>query len=135
MSKKCVLRLTKIVIRAMNRFKLKNEKVFGYALLILGIILLLFSICEMINVYYGNSPPPKLFDLQDVSLPVGQSGTGVSLIQGSQISQIANLFFWFILMVFILFAGGKIASLGATMIKDIQVEIKESTSVPKEASC
>jgi hypothetical protein len=134
MCNKDVLRLNKTVTRAMNRFKFKNEKVFGYALLVLGIILLLFSICEMINVYYGNSPPPKLFNLQDISLPVGQSGTGVSLIQGSQVSQIANLFFWFILMGFILFAGGKIASLGATMIKDIQVEIKESTSVPQEAS-
>ena len=112
---------------------LKSEKIIGYALLILGIILLLFSIYEMINVYYGNAPPPKLFELQDISLPLGQNGTGVSLIQGAQLSQIANLFFWFILMGFVLFAGGKIASLGVTMVKDIQVQIKEPMSVPQEA--
>ncbi len=116
--------------------KLKNEKVIGYALLVLGIILLLFSIVEMINVYYGNSPPPKLFELQDISLPVGQNASGISLIQGAQVSQLANLFFWFILMGFVLFAGGKIASLGVTMIKDIQVQVKETMSVPQEAkSC
>ena len=112
--------------------KLKNEKVIGYALLLLGIILLLFSIFEMVNVYFGNSPPPKLFELQDISLPVGQNASGVSLIQGTQVSQLANLFFWFILMGFLLFAGGKIASLGVTMIKDIQIQIKESMSVPQE---
>ena len=112
---------------------LKSEKIIGYALLILGIILLLFSIFEMINVYVGNAPPPKLFELQDISLSLGQNGTGVSLIQGAQVSQIANLFFWFILMGFVLFAGGKIASLGVTMVKDIQVQIKEPMSVPQEA--
>jgi hypothetical protein len=112
---------------------LKNEKIIGYALLILGMILLIFSIYEMINVYYGNASAPKLFELQDISLPLGQNGTDVSLIQGAQISQLANLFFWFILMGFILFAGGKIASLGVNMIKDIQVQIKESMSVPPES--
>jgi hypothetical protein len=110
----------------MMKVLIKNEKIIGYALLTLGIILLVFSIVEMINIYYGNSPPPSLFSLQDISLSMGQNGGGVSLIQGAQASQIANLFFWSVLMAFLLFAGGKIASLGVTMIKDIQVQIKEA---------
>jgi len=107
----------------------KNEKIIGYALLILGVILLLFSIVEMITVYYGYAPPPKLFNLQDISLP-GDNGSNISLIQGAQASQLPNLFFWFLLMGFVLLAGGKIASLGVSMIKDIKVEISEPMSTP-----
>ena len=110
----------------------KSEKIIGYALLTLGVILLLFSIFEMVNVYYGNAPPPKLFNLQDLSLPLGQNGTSISLMQGAQLSQLPNLFFWFILMGFVLLAGGKIASLGVSMVKDIKVEIREPMSPPNE---
>ncbi len=110
----------------------KTEKIIGYALLILGLILLLFSIFEMVNVYYGYAPPPKLFNFGDISLPLGDNGATVSLLQGAQASQLPNLFFWFILMGFVLLAGGKIASLGVSMIKDIKVEIREPISAPPE---
>jgi hypothetical protein len=110
----------------------KNEKIIGYILLTLGVILLLFSIFEMVSVYYGYAPPPKLFNLQDISLPLGDTGSQVSLIQGAQASQLPNLFFWFILMGFVLLAGGKIASLGVSMIKDIKVEVREPMSAPAE---
>ena len=111
---------------------IKTEKIIGYALLILGVILLLFAIFEMVNVYTGNAAPPKLFNISDISLPTDQSGTGITVIQGAQISNLPNLFFWFILMFFVLFAGGKIASLGVSMIKDIKVEIKEAMSASPE---
>ena len=110
----------------------KSEKIIGYALLTLGVILLLFSIFEMINVYTGNASPPNLFNLSDISLPTGQDGTNVTLIQGAQLSQLPNLFFWFILMGFVMFAGGKIASLGVSMIKDIKVEVKDLLLAPAE---
>lgn len=109
----------------------KSEKIIGYALLILGVILLLFSIFEMFNVFYGNAAPPKLFELQDVSLSLGGVGSA-SLISGEQLSQLPNLLCWFILMGFLLLAGGKIASLGVNMVKDIQVEIREPMSTPQE---
>lgn len=100
--------------------------------MVLGLILLLFSIFEMMNVYFGNAPPPKLFEFQDITLSSGQNGIGASIVSGAQLSQVANLFFWFVLMGFILFAGGKIASLGVNMIKDIQVQVRERVSVPQE---
>ena len=111
----------------------KNEKIIGYILLTLGVILLLFSIFEMVNVYYGYAPPPKLFDVGDISLPLGETGATVSLINGAQASKLPNLFFWFLLMGFVLLAGGKIASLGVSMLKDIRVEIREPMSAPAES--
>jgi hypothetical protein len=111
---------------------LKTEKIIGYSLLTLGVILLIFSIFEMVTVYTGGASPPNLVSLQDLSLPLGQDGSNIPLIQGAQLSQLPNLFFWFILMFFVLFAGGKIASLGVSMIKDIKVEVKEALNPPKE---
>lgn len=114
-----------------EKSKFKTEKIIGYILLTLGIILLLFSIVEMFSVYGGTSSPPKLVNLSDISLP-GQDGTNTTLIQGSQLSQLPNLFFWFVLMFFVLFAGGKIASLGVSMLKDIKVEVKQPLLTPNE---
>jgi hypothetical protein len=114
-----------------EKSKPKNEKLIGCILLTLGIALLLFSIVEMLNVYSGNSSPPKLINLSDITWP-GQNGTSTTLIQGNQLSQIPNLFFWFLLMFFVMFAAGKIASIGVNMIKDIKVEVKEPLLTPKE---
>lgn len=108
----------------------RNEKTVGYVLLAIGVVFLIFSIVEMLMVYSGNSPPPNLISLGDVTMP-GQDGSNVTLIQGNQLSQLPNLFFWFILMFFVLFAGGKIASLGVNMVKDIKVEVKEPLFPPK----
>ena len=112
----------------------KIDKIIGYTLLILGIILLLFSIYEMVTVYTGNASPPNLFKISDVSLPTDQTGTNVTVIEGAQISQLPNLFFWFILMGFVMFAGGKISSLGVSLIKDIKVEVQNSLQAPKETN-
>jgi hypothetical protein len=110
---------------------IKIDKIIGYTLLILGVILLLFSIYEMVNVYTGNVSPPNLFNFSDVSLS-GQNGANATAIQGTQLSQLPNLFFWFILMGFVMFAGGKIASLGVSMLKDIKVEVQNSLQTPRE---
>lgn len=114
-----------------EKSKIKNEKLIGYILLTLGVILLLFSIVQMLNVYSGNSPPPKLINLSDITLPV-QQGTSITLIEGAQLSQLPNLLFWFVLMFFVMYTGGKIASLGVNMVKDIKVEVKETLLTPKE---
>ena len=109
-----------------EKSKLKNEKLVGYVLLTLGVALLVFSIVEMLNVYSGNGSPPKLFNFQDFAI------SSTSVIQGSQLSLFLNLFFWLLLMFFVLFAGGKIASIGVNMIKDIKVQVKEPLLTPEE---
>ena len=111
---------------ATEKSKLKNEKFVGYVLLTLGVALLVFSIFEMLYVYSGNGSPPKLFNFQDFTL------SSTSVLQGSQLSLFLNLFFWLLLMFFVLFAGGKIASLGVNMIKDIKVQVKEPLLTPEE---
>jgi uncharacterized membrane protein len=36
----------------------KHEKIIGYSLLLLGVILIIFAIVEMFAVYSGGSSPP-----------------------------------------------------------------------------
>jgi len=75
-------------------------------------------------VFTGGSPPPKLFNFSDVSIP-GAQGQNVILMSGQELSNLADLAFWYILMFFIVWAGGKIASLGVDLLREIRVEIKE----------
>jgi hypothetical protein len=112
----------------------KSEKIVGYALLILGVILILFSTVEMVTVYFGDAPPPKLFDLEDISISINPISTAAATIPGSQLSQLPNLIFWFFLMGFLLLAGGKISSLGVNLIKEIHVEVHDSATTPPPPS-
>jgi hypothetical protein len=107
----------------------RHEKIIGYILLALGVVLIVFAIVQMFAVYGGGSSPPNLVTLSDLSLSSDQAGASVTLLKGEQLSQLPNLFFWFMLMSFLMFAGGKIASLGVTMIKDVKVEISERMSM------
>ena len=109
----------------------RNEKTIGYVLLGIGVMFLIFSIVEMLMVYSGTAPPPNLINLSDITTPA-LDGSNVTLIQGAQLSQLPNLLFWFVLMFFVLFAGGKIASLGVNMVKDIKVEVREPLFPPKQ---
>ena len=76
---------------------------------------------------------PSLVTLSDVSLSTDQAGASITLLKGDQLSQLPNLFFWFVLMSFLMFSGGKISSLGVNLIKDVKVEVRESSSVPSVA--
>lgn len=104
--------------------KLKGEKIVGYVLLAVGVVVIFFSIYQMWVVFTGGSPAPKLFNFSDVSIP-GAQGQNVLLMSGQELNKLADLAFWYILMFFILWAGGKIASLGVDLLREIRVEIKE----------
>jgi len=103
---------------------MKNEKVVGYALLIVGVAMILVSVYLMFSVFTGASSPPVLLHLSDISFPIPGEGETMSVISGQESSKIFALGFWYILMFFIMWAGGKIASLGVSLIKEIKVEVK-----------
>jgi hypothetical protein len=100
--------------------KNQNEKKYGYALLSIGLIMIFLSVCLMINVFIGGRSPPILVHFSNISIPISspEQKTTISLISGQTIDQLAAIGFWYILMFFIMFAGGKIASLGISLIKE-----------------
>jgi hypothetical protein len=103
---------------------MKDEKIVGYVLLAIGVILIFFSIYQMMNVFTGASPPPSLFSFSDIYFP-GAEGRNTLMISGKELNKLAAMAFWYLLMFFIMWAGGKIASLGVNLIREIKVEVKE----------
>jgi hypothetical protein len=44
----------------------------------------------------------------------------------------AGLFVWFVLMAFIMWAGGKVGSLGVNLLREIKVELKGALKTVEE---
>lgn len=108
--------------------KLRDDKIVGYALLAIGLILITFTVRSMYDVFTGLGSPPSVIRINDVKFPApseeGQPREEVLLISGDQASKVINMGLWSILMLFIASAGAKIGGLGVKMVREIKVEIK-----------
>jgi len=104
----------------------KNGKIVGYVLLALGVVVIFFAVFEMIFVFTGMNAPPKLFSFQDIS------ANGARVISGQDMNKAAGMLVWFVLMAFIMWAGGKIGSLGVNLLREIKVEIKGALKTVEE---
>ncbi|MGB9660226.1 MAG: hypothetical protein ACPLY9_06935 [Nitrososphaerales archaeon] len=107
----------------MRSMESKYEKVVGYILLIVGVVMILISVYFMFNVFTGTTTPPRLFNFPDIYITV--SGEPTLILHGEEMNKIFAMIFWYLLMFFIMMAGGKIASLGINLIREIRVEIKK----------
>lgn len=107
---------------------MESEKVVGYALLTVGVAMIFVSVYLMYNVFTGVSSPPVLVHFSDISMPAPSPGEAesISIVSGEDLSKIVAMGFWYILMFFIMWAGGKLASLGVSLIKETRVEVKEA---------
>ena len=113
------------------KLKIKDEKIVGYILLAIGIIMIFFSVYEMMRVFTGGSPPPNLFNFSDISIQMSEQAEETLLVSGEELNKLVAMAFWYMLMFFIMWSGGKIASLGVSMIREIKVEVKEPMEKPK----
>jgi len=108
--------------------KFKDEKVVGYILLAVGVAMIFFSVYLMFSVFTGASAPPSLFNFSDISFSIPQPGgtsETVQIISGQDLSRMVAMGFWYLLMFFVVYAGGRIASLGVNLIREIRVEVKQ----------
>ena len=113
------------------KLKMKDEKIVGYVLLAIGIAMIFFSVYQMMQVFTGASLPPNLFNFSDISFQMPEQAEETLLISGEELNKLAAMVFWYMLMFFIVYAGGKIASLGVNMIREIKVEVKEPMEKPE----
>jgi len=107
----------------------KNNKNVGYALLIAGLVFILYAVYSMYYVYTGATPAPSVAQMNSVkiSLPAapGTPPIETELLSGKESSKLVNMGLWFILMTFVASAGSKIGGLGVKLMRDIKVEIKK----------
>ena len=104
----------------------KGSRIVGYTLLAGGVAVILFALLEMIFVFTGSSAPPSLFGFQDISF------NGTVLVSGKNMNEATGLLVWFVLMVFVMWGGGKIASLGVNLLREIKVELKGALRTVEE---
>ena len=107
------------------KLKMKDGKIVGYVLLAIGTAMIFVSVYQMVQVFTGASPPPNLFNFSDISFSMPEQTEKTLLISGEELNKLAAMAFWYMLMFFIMWSGGKIASLGVNLIREIKVEVKE----------
>lgn len=126
-----------------------TEKIVGYTLLAIGLIVLGFSGLNMIDLVTGKVRPIEFFhfeavnvDLEGIvrgSLPIeslppevvalvaGKPTQPTELLSADLLNQPANFIVHLSIMGILAGVGQKIASLGVMMLRPIQVHLKENS--------
>lgn len=106
-----------------------SDKTIGYALLFLGIGIIFFSIFSSFSVFNGRSPP-QIFNLEKENagptVVNGQEISSMEFIPLDYLNQSGNLTFFMLFMFFLVSAGGKISSIGVSMVHG------KKTDTPKQ---
>ncbi|MFV1917618.1 MAG: hypothetical protein ACC618_04035 [Patescibacteria group bacterium] len=114
-----------------------TEKVFGYLLLVIGLVVIVYSVFSVFNVFTGKSQAVDLFQLSGISLdlsslvageiPSGGS-TQAEIVPPELINKPLNVATHLFLMGFVASVGFKVASLGVMLVRPIKVKLKEDQS-------
>lgn len=109
-------------------------KIFGWVILLIGIIIIGWSLYSSYNIFTGRAPLPEIFKFtpqkeeipEEVSLKPEEIQKQIELLIKQQlekliprdfIAKILNLISWSILAVIFFFGGSKISELGIKLIK------------------
>ncbi|MBI4100065.1 hypothetical protein HY440_03590 [Candidatus Microgenomates bacterium] len=109
-----------------------TERVTGYILLIIGLIIIVFAAINVFAVFTGQAQPVQLFHFQSVSLDLGSSlglpkstSPATELLSARDLNQMSNIGAQLLLMGFLAGVGQKIAALGVDLLRPIVVKSKE----------
>lgn len=127
-----------------------SERVVGYLLLAVGILVIIISAISVILVFTGRTEPVQIFNFEGIGLnasdlvggdlPAEQAAAIRQMTEGQQmelispdiINDTSNLFAHLFLMGFISTVGFKLASLGTMMVRPIVVKVQEASSTKTE---
>ncbi len=102
-----------------------SEKVIGYSLLTVGVIIIVFAVMNVFMVFTGKAVPVQLFNFESVSVALVPGSKPVDLFSARDLNQMSNLGAQLLLMGFLAGAGQKLANLGVNLIRPIVVKAKE----------
>lgn len=131
---------------------MNTEKIVGYTLLAIGLIVLGFSALNMIDLLIGKIRPIEFFNFEPVnvdleaiirgSLPLdslppevaavvaGKPTQPTELLSADLLNQPANFVIHLSIMGLLAGIGQKIAGLGIMLLRPIHVRLKESSEKP-----
>lgn len=103
------------------------NKIIGYTLLLVGILLIILPLWQTYNIFTGKSLPAQVFT-RPVVLQVDEKASPLDIQKQMQnafikilpidlINNTLNLISWLTLMWILIYGGGKMADIGVKMIK------------------
>jgi len=127
------------------------EKTVGYALLVVGLLVILFAAYSVVQVFTGRAEPVHLFNLPGVSVSTEDLLSGASaeeraalaetnrgkapaleILPASTLNQTTNVVAHLFFMGFIAGIGQKISGLGIQLIRTIEVKLTKSPLPTKQ---
>ena len=108
---------------------MKFRKIFGWLLLLAGVIIIFWSLYSSYNIFTAKAEVPEIFKIAESTLSqketqdleaqmqemIGEQLKGI--IPVGSIVTLLNLIAWSIFAGILIFAGGQISSLGIKLIK------------------
>lgn len=105
-----------------------SEKISGYLLLVIGLIIILISAFQVYQVFTGAQAPLSLSNSSGVSASLMPGTPPVELIPAADINELANITLTYLLMTFLVTVGYKISSLGVQLLRPIEVKLSAKQS-------
>lgn len=102
------------------------NKIIGYALIAIGILLIVLPLWQTYSIFTGKSQPAQVFQRP---ITLQETKTSLTDMQGQMqnallkimpidfINNTLNLCAWLILMWILIYGGGKIADIGVKLVK------------------
>lgn len=120
-----------------------SEKVLGYLLLLLGLLLIIGSAFGVYSVFSGKSSTFEVFNLSPITLDLSglmqaenpdaqlppQANLETELIKSEVLNKPLNLLAHLLFMGFVMNVGFKIATLGVQLLRPIKVSVRGEKSI------
>jgi len=104
-----------------GRMSWDTKKIFGYFLVCIGLIFIVFALYSVYNVFMNAVKPPETFQLNNLtfSVDLGQDRAPLEITAplDPEVRKIVNMFEYNIFMLFMLSVGSKVSMLGAQFIR------------------
>lgn len=105
-----------------------KEKLFGYGLLVVGLLLILLPLTQTAFIFFGKALPPQIFTRPE-ALQLNQNvgsfdfqkqieNAFIKILPVDLFNSVLNLISWLILMWILMFGGKQIADIGIKLIKN-----------------
>ena len=107
--------------------KMEANKIIGYVLLLIGLLLILLPLWQTYNIFTGKAMPSQVFmrpaalkvnnNVSALDIPGQVQNAVIKIIPIDFVDDTLNLSTWLLLMWILIYGGGKIAEIGVKLIK------------------
>lgn len=114
---------------------MNTERVTGYILLVIGVGMVIYATWSVYRVFTGQVVPPSVIRLEakPLTIPLSTSVPGLEaepveldFLPVETIALTTNMAVHLLLMGFLSLAGGRLANIGAGLLRPVRVYLKES---------